>query len=149
MQILCGAGLDNAVDISPLVETLRSKDAVARRRAREQLVMAGRVAVRPLLELLHDHKPHVRWEAAKALASIGDPKTASALAEVVEEDDEFDVRWVAGEGLIAMGPEGLRALLGALARRPSSATLQEGAHHVCHHLSKRRMFAQIVAPVLA
>jgi HEAT repeat protein len=137
-----------AADIPALIAALIQKDAAVRRRAREDLIAVGRPAIDVLLELLHDRRAHVRWEAAKALSGIGDPRAAPALVQVLEEDDEFDVRWVAGEGLIAMGHSGLRPLLAALAARPGSPTLQEGAHHVCHELAKRRAF-RLVGPVLA
>ncbi|MCE5267269.1 MAG: HEAT repeat domain-containing protein [Planctomycetaceae bacterium] len=147
MQILCGAGLESSIDFSPLVEAITHKDPAVRQWAREQFIAVGRPAVDVLRDLLHDHRPHVRWEAAKSLAAIADPRTANALVEVLAEDDEFDVRWLAGEGLIALGYEGLWPLLTALAAHPGSPNLQEGARHVCHHLSKRRAF-RFLAPVL-
>ncbi|MEN6457914.1 MAG: HEAT repeat domain-containing protein [Thermoguttaceae bacterium] len=150
MQILCGAGFDEtAIDFSALVSALTHKNAVVRRNAREQLVAVGRPIVDAVRQLLHDKRPHVRWEAVKTLASIADPRTAGALVQVLEEEDEFDIRWVAGEGLAAMGREGLRPLLATLAARPGSATLQEGARHVCHHLSHRRAFRLIVPLLIA
>jgi len=56
------------------------------------LIALGRPAVDSPVELLGHRVPHVRWEAAKALGGIGDPKAAPALVEALEEDDDFDVR---------------------------------------------------------
>ncbi len=65
-----------AADIPALVAALVHKNAAVRRRAREDLIAVGRPAVDVLFELLHDRRPHVRWEAAKVLLGIGDPRAA-------------------------------------------------------------------------
>ncbi len=65
-----------AADVPALVAALMQKNAAVRRQAREDLIAVGRPAVNVLLELLHDRRAHVRWEAAKALSGIGDPRAA-------------------------------------------------------------------------
>ncbi len=134
-------------DIPALIAKLADKNGAARRRARERLVALGGPAVGFLIELLGHHKAHLRWEAAKALGGIGDPRTAADLVLALEEDEDGDVRWLAAEGLIALGWDGLRPLLEALANRPGSVTLRDGAHHVCHNLGRRKAF-KAVRPVL-
>jgi len=143
-----GKKLDSEVDIPALIAALHDKDAVARRRARDQLVALGKPSVGALVELFKMPKSHVRWEAAKALSGIADPTAASILVEVLENDEDSDVRWLAAEGLIAVGRGGLLPLLAALADRPKSTTLQEGAYRVCHHLRRRKAF-EMVKHVLA
>ena len=64
------------------------------------------------------------------------------------EDEEFDVRWLAAEGLIKMNIKGLKPLLKALEHRGDSALLLEGAHHVFHDLAKGGL-RKSLAPVLA
>jgi HEAT repeat protein len=135
-------------DVSALIAALAAEDAVVRRRARNGLIVLGNRAVDPLIELLADRRAHVRWEAAKALGGIGAPKAAPALVRILEEDEDFDVRWLASQALAGLGREGLRPLLVALAARPYSIALQEGAYHICHRLSRRQAF-QLVKPVLA
>jgi hypothetical protein len=60
-----------------------------------------------------------RWEAAKALSEIADPLAATALVNALEDDDA-DIRWVASEGLTALGRDGLEPLLAALLERAGS-----------------------------
>ena len=54
----------------------------------------------------------MRWEAAKALGKIGDPKAALALVGALE-DPRSGIRWLAAEGLMAIGREALRSFDGA------------------------------------
>ena len=136
-------------DVPALIAMLSDKDGVVRRRARERLVALDGPAVRYLVELLSHRKVHLRWEAAKALSGIGDPRTATDLVRVLEEDEDEDVRWLAAEGLIALGWDGVRPLLRALADRPGSLTLRDGAHHVCHNLSRRKVYAGLKPVVTA
>ncbi len=135
-------------DVAALIAELADKQAAVRRRARERLVSLGTPAVGFLVELLGHRKSHVRWEAAKALAGIGDPGTAGDLVRAMEEDEDGDVRWLAAEGLIALGREGLGPLLAALADRPGSLTLRQGAHHVCRSLGRLKAY-KAVQPVTA
>ncbi len=121
--------------IRSLIADLRSNDGMLRQRSRQSLVAIGKPAVAYLVKLMRDVNDQVRWEATKALGDIGDPETAPALTEVLE-DEEFDVRWLAAEGLIALGRKGLAPLLKALTERPQSVWLREGAHHVLHNLAK-------------
>ena len=101
-----------------------------------------------LIRLLSHRKPHVRWEAAKALCGIADPLAASALVNALDDRDG-DVRWLAAEGLAALGRDGLQPLLAALLQRAKSCWFCEGAHHVCHTLVKRKRLGPILRPVLA
>ncbi len=47
------------------------------------------------------------------------------------------ISWLAAEGSIAYGREGLAALPQALVRHSDAVQLGEGAHHVIHSLAKR------------
>ncbi len=106
-----------------LLETLCGPDATKRQSTRKALVALGKAAVKPLIALLFDPRPHVRWEAAKALGKIGDPAAAPALVEALE-DDESNVHWLAAVGLAAMKLKGLMPLLSALVRHPDSIWLR-------------------------
>jgi hypothetical protein len=134
--------------IRSLLDKLASREPVAREKAREALVIVGKPAVPFLIPLLSHRKLQVRWEAAKTLGDIADPISAAALVNALE-DSEGDVRWLAAEGLIALGHEGLHPLLAALLERAQSASLCEGAHHVCHALAKKKKLGTILRPVLA
>lgn len=123
--------LRGASPVSELVARLSSKHGVTRIRARESLVGLGSAATSELLTALADPRVQVRWEAAKALAEIADPRSADTLVETLRDED-FGVRWLAAEGLIRLGRKGLVPLLEALARGLVSERFRAGAHHVIH-----------------
>jgi hypothetical protein len=133
--------------LDPLIDALHSKDGEERQRARLSLVSLGSEAVDPLIELLPDPDHEVRWEAAKALGEIADPRSAPALVEILE-DAGFDIRWLAAEALIAIGKAGLEPLLETLIIKADSLYLREGAHHVMNDLSHRGLKGPL-APVMA
>ena len=134
--------------IPTLVRELASRDPAVREKAREALVATGTPAVPSLIQLLSHRKTHVRWEAAKALCGIADPIAATALVNALDDTDD-DVRWLAAEGVTALGRDGLQPLLTAMLERAQSCSFCEGAHHVCHALATRRRLAPILRPVLA
>ena len=127
-----------------MIESLRSPDATKRQSTRKALVALGKAAVKLLIALLSDPRPHVRWEAAKALGKIGDPASAPALVEALE-DDESNVRWLAAVGLASMKHKGLMPLLSALVRHPDSIWLREAAHHICRELIREGSFPELVS----
>jgi HEAT repeat protein len=90
----------------------------------------------------------VRWETAKALGEIGDPKAAPSFVEALE-DEEFEVRWRAAEALIRLNTKGLMPLLHALIRHADSAFPRDGAHHVLHELAKAELRAYLTPVLLA
>lgn len=81
------------------------------------------------------------------LGQIRDATVAAALVRRLE-DDYLDVRWLAGQGLVALGRDGLVALLRAMMEEPASVRRREGAHHVLRILAQRGQ-ADVVGPVLA
>jgi HEAT repeat protein len=133
--------------ITSLVAELSKKDGAVRERARQQLVAIGAPAVTYLVEALVNRNELLRWEAAKALGEIGNLAAAPALVAALE-DEVFDVRWLAAEGLVALRGEGLVPLLSALVERPDSLWLREGAHHVLHDVSRGRL-EEVLRPVVA
>jgi hypothetical protein len=132
--------------ISSMIADLARDVPLVRVSARESLVAIGGPAVPTLIETLGDPNRRVRWEAAKALSQIGDPAAAEALVRALE-DELFGVRWLAAEGLIAMGRGGVQPLLQALIERSDSDWLRQGAHHVLHELARTGL--EEVRPVLA
>jgi HEAT repeat protein len=134
--------------ISRLLAGLAGRDPAVREKAREALVAIGAQAVPSLIQLLAHRRRHVRWEAAKALCGIADPIAATAMVNALDDPDD-DVRWVAAEGLTALGREGLLPLLAALLERAQSSWFRQGAHHVCHALATKRKLGPILRPLLA
>jgi hypothetical protein len=128
--------IDTTADIASLMANLRSGDSMTREHARETLVAIGKPAVAVLIKAIGDRDRQVRWEAAKALAAIGDPDTAEALVTALG-DERLGVRWIAAEGLIGLGIDALEPLLKALLEPANAVWMGEGAHHVLHDLSKK------------
>ena len=114
--------------IKSLIVDLHSRDGAVRRGARQTLVFIGQPAVDFLIPLLQDPDDDVRWETAKALAEIADPRAASGLVDLLL-DHNFGVRWVAAEALISIGRDALKPVLEKLTEYPESSWLQRGVLH--------------------
>lgn len=134
--------------ITALIDDLASPDGLVRQCARESLVAVGEPAVPLLMDTLRDRRANVRWEAAKALAMIRDPRAASALVKALE-DRQAGVRWVATEGLIALNRAALPPLMRALMRHANSVWLRMGAHAVLRVLAKQGWEDEVTLVVAA
>jgi HEAT repeat protein len=121
------------IQAGSLAAGLGDPDSRKRAEAREQMLALGRAAVPALLKAIQDRNANTRWQAAKALSLFHDPETAPDLMDAMEDDD-FGVRWLAAEGLIAMGPSSLDAVLQGLTSCFDSIRMREGARHVLHAL---------------
>jgi HEAT repeat protein len=133
--------------IDSLIADLVCDDVITCQKARRQLVVMGHEAVPFLVKELGNKKFWVRWEAAKALAQIGDPAATAELIKALE-DKEFDVRWLAAEGLINIGRKAVAPLLEVLINRPKSTWLRQGAHHVLHDMERGEL-DKVLRPVMA
>jgi HEAT repeat protein len=134
-------------DIEMLISELSCDDIIRCQTARRSLVSMGHKAVPALSEALKSSQHWVRWEAAKALSQIGDPESTNTLVRSLT-DKEFDVRWIAAEGLIFIGEKAVVPLLKALATNPKSTWLREGAHHVLHDMDKGE-WTEALLPVMS
>mgnify|MGYP001324204414 CR=1 FL=1 len=140
------AAASETSDIAKLVAALYSHNGTKRQRAREALVDIGAPAVDPLIEVLQGPGHQEQWEAAKALGEIGDPAAAPALVSQLM-NDHFDIRWLAAEGLIAIGRQALKPLLAVLAEQGDDELIRSGAHHALHGLAEEGFQAE-TAPIL-
>ena len=68
-------------------------------------------------------------EAAKIIELIANRTSIPVLIDLLE-DTEFDIRWIAAEGLIKIGRRTIRPLLRSVRDGKNSILLNEGAHHV-------------------
>ncbi len=123
----------NANKIDVLIKQLSDKDGQIREKARLKLVDIGKEATLPLTKLLTDKDKQTRWEAGKALGAIADPAAIPALIKTLE-DDIFDIRWLASEALVAIGPDCIRPLLEALSTGAKNLFLREEARHVLKYI---------------
>ena len=126
----------NEESIRALLDNLGNNDGMIRERARNELVEMGRPAIDFLAELIESSNTTMRWEAVKALGQIGD-SVAAPLMVIALYDSDYEVRWLATEGLINFGNDSIKPLLEALTDKPGSLTLREGAHHVLHDLKQK------------
>jgi hypothetical protein len=130
-----------------LVAGLADPNSRKRAEARERLLVLGHAAIPALLAALADSNGNARWQAAKALSQLHDPDTANDLMNAMEDDD-FGVRWLAAEGLIAMGPASLEAVLQGLISCFGSIRMREGARHVLHALADGGLHDETIEKLL-
>ena len=140
--------MDNpaGVNMKGLIADLTCDDHLKCQKARRALVDIGSHAVPVLIEALKNKKQWVRWEAAKALSEIGDPRSIDALVNALM-DQEFEIRWLAAEGLIRIGPMSIPSILQELVKTPESSWLRLGAHRVFSDLPATR-YRDILQPVM-
>ena len=138
----------NDTSLTDLIEQLSDHDGMTRERARHALVLAGAPAVPLLLRLLEEGDKGQRWEAAESLAAIADVSSVSALIGLLR-DRESDLRWIAGKGLVKIGPQCLDAVLRELIDTPDSKNLRQSVHHILHELVRTRpALKDELAPVM-
>jgi HEAT repeat protein len=124
-QILTGTNLESLIDL------LANKNAATRMKARKSLVALGKPAVPSLIRTLQkSEEDHIRWEAAKTLGAIGDPRAIPSLVKALEDSDQ-GVVWLAAEALGKFKKIAWPPLLRALVKsEKDSVSLRLGAHHV-------------------
>ncbi len=132
-------------EIESLLAALDNKDGLRRQEARAALLAIGRSVTPHLLPLLTHRHTHVRWEAAKTLATLADPAAVPGLIQCLVDEDP-DVRWLAAEGLAAIGRPALAPLLETLIIKGDHPDVRDGVHHVLHDLEDPEL-RRLVAPV--
>ena len=130
------SGKHSVYMIRNYINEIISQSGLRRQSARLALVEIGETAVGILALLMMHPQWKVRWEAVKALSQMKNAITAPLLINALEDEYE-SIRWIAAEGLINLGKEGLMALLEALISYKLSVMLRQGAHHVIKEFSKR------------
>jgi hypothetical protein len=117
--------------IDLLTAGLKSDDGMKRKKARKSLVDIGKPAIHGLSLILKNSKiEQERWEAAKALSEIDDPKVIIPLVKVLGDDNQ-DLAWLAAEGLIKFKKLAWMPILMRIMKYGSECLfLRQGAHHV-------------------
>ncbi len=134
--------------LDKLVGELASEDGMARKRARETLVLVGEPAVAPVRALLASPQKRVRWEAVKTLAAMIDAPSVEAFVRQLD-DEHSEVRWLAADGLIGLGPRSAGPVLKSLLREPLSPGHRQMARRVLRQLSSdNEVLAEIIRPVV-
>ena len=132
--------------ISGLIDQLRDHDGLKRHAARTQLVEIGPAAVGALIPLLADPSEQVRWEAAKALTELPDPRAAEPLTGLLREADS--IRWLAGTGLVNIGEAAFVPVVRALLAHPDSPRLRDSAGRILRELKRQQPDHPYIAELL-
>lgn len=125
--------------IEELINDLANPNGIIRQKARYELVKMGNPALDYLLELQSSDKHLARWESVKAISEIGSKESIPILINALE-DEEFDVRWLAAEGLIDIGHSSVYPLLKSFISNKDSVHIKEGVHHVLKGLEMRGLY---------
>ncbi len=118
-----------AAAASPLVDSLKKRDAFGRADVIRLLEQIGPPAVEPLLRALQDPNHWVREAAAEALGKIRDSRALEPLLGALR-DSEYHVRQKAAEALGELGD--LRALEPLLAGWAGGAWVRSAARALGH-----------------
>jgi len=110
-------------------ESIDESNLIQKIKARKHLVRMGKNVVPLLNGLLSSGNLLLRKEAAKIVSLIADRRSIPLLIELLN-DKEFDIRWIAADGLIRIGRRSITPLLKSIRDGKSSLLLNEGAHHV-------------------
>lgn len=129
------------------IRRLDSQHPEERTNALVALVKIGPPATWHLIQALTPSGPLARQEALRALCDLADPDAADTFIACLEDEDST-CRWLAAEGLAALGELGLARTLDLLLEYPPTDHVRRGTHHVLSHLEKNG-FAEVVRPVLA
>jgi HEAT repeat protein len=135
-------------NLDGLIADLSSSDGMARKRARESLVLAGESAAPGLRGLLKSPDKRVRWEALKALAAIRDPESLTDFVSYLDDPDS-DLRWLAATGLIRLGSRSVRPVVQALTGPKAPRGRLEMGRRVLGELARdNEVLASAIAPLM-
>ncbi len=110
-------------------ELIDEKDYSKKHNARIALVKMGKTIVPKMHKLLTSKNALLRMEAVKIVELIAD-RTSIPLLICMLSDTEFEVRWIAAEGLIKIGRRSILPLIISLRDGKSAYIFNKGAHHV-------------------
>jgi HEAT repeat protein len=109
------------------------KNFIKKHNARKTLVKMGKKITPQMHGLLNSGDGLLRLEAAKIVQMVADKRSIPVLINLLE-DSEFDIRWIAAEGLIRIGRHSITPLLMAIRDGKSSLVLDKRAHQVLNSL---------------
>jgi len=94
---------------SIIKESLDSANSIKKLAARNNLVRMGKTIIPQLHILLESENVLLRMEVAKIVELIADRRSIPFLINLLD-DIEFEIRWIAAEGLIKIGRLSIRPL---------------------------------------
>jgi len=108
---------------------LDDEDVNKKLRSRAVLVNMGKEILPQIHKLCNSGDVLVRMEAVKIVELIASRVSIAVLIDLLN-DTEFDIRWIAAEGLIKIGRRSIRPILKSVRNGNNSVILNRGAHHV-------------------
>ena len=126
-----------------LLENLSNTDGLVRRSARDVLVRLGANVIGFLGQLIEAPKYITRWESVKSLAEMHNPLAIPWLMNALEDESD-DIRWLAAEGLIALGKDSVEPVLKRLIEKYPSIETREAEKHILKVLQSRDIFYDTV-----
>jgi HEAT repeat protein len=129
--------------IASLTRELQERQAAERGSIAEALKVVGNLATEPLVRLLENPDPDIRWRAASLLGDGRDMRAVGPLVAALEDADER----VSGSVAIALGEIGDEAAVDPLIRAftTGSADLRNRSVIALGKIRSKRAFATIVA----
>ncbi|XUW99983.1 MAG: HEAT repeat domain-containing protein [Dehalogenimonas sp.] len=118
--------LKNKID--SLISLLDCEDSIQCQKARRQLIKIGKPAVPALIAAASTGSMMPRWEAMRALGSIGGEDAMNALISHLGDADA-GIRWASADSLVKIGERALMPVLKALIDNGKSLPFRDGAHH--------------------
>jgi HEAT repeat protein len=102
--------------------------------ARKSLVGLGKDILPWIYQLLSSKDFTVRREAGKIIELLPDKRSVPYLLNLLSDDDESGIRWIAAEGLVKIGRDVIVPLLEALVKCKTTYYIEKGAHHIFNSL---------------
>jgi HEAT repeat protein len=110
-------------------ELLYAKSSSSKLVARDTLVGMGKSIILQMHRLTGSENTQLRMEAVKIVELIADRRSIPVLIDLLN-DKEFEIRWIAAEGLVKIGRRSILPLLKSVRDGKSSLIFNKGAHHV-------------------
>jgi hypothetical protein len=139
MKKIDNTEIDNALNDFPdnlaklIKGSLDTKSSGKKLAARNTLVKMGEIIIPQMHKLLGSGNVLLRSEAAKIVELIADRRSITLLIRLLD-DKEFEIRWIAAEGLIKIGRRSILPLLKSVRDGESTYFHNKGAHHVLNSL---------------
>ena len=140
--------LGGSAAIEALVRALHTQHGILGHSITAALVQIGPDAVPRLIDELDQPDDTARWHVTEALADLTDPRAVDPLVHAIEDPD-LAVRWNAARGLARLGKPALEAMLRALATRPLTPSLAQGAQYILRHTGLSHRSQRLPAVVAA
>jgi hypothetical protein len=83
-----------------------------------------------MYKLLDTKDYTLKKEAGKIIEQIPDKGSIPVLLNLISNDDDSGMRWIAAEGLVKIGRDSIVPLLKALVKCSTTYYIEQAAHHV-------------------